>query len=353
MNFNPDLFTFSDGSKVMCTNCWKRRRKEILEILSREEYGRTPEKPEWVRGEELSSEGKCCSGHAELLKLQITFPAEKGEFAFPILLFKNVVKEKAPLILLINFRPDAYDMYFPAEEIIDHGFNLAVLYYEDVTKDNGDLKDGLAGMYERRNDGTDWGKIGMWAFAASRAMDYLSTLPFIDSENATVIGHSRLGKTALWCGAQDERFKFVVSNDSGCGGAAYEREKHGSAETVDAITTTFPFWFCENYRGYAGKAESMPFDQHFLLSLVAPRFLLVGSAEDDLWADPLSEELSCRAVTPVWALFGLPGYIGPEGRAKPGEDFSEGSVAYHIRDGIHFLGRPDWLRYLAFIEKHI
>ena len=165
--------------------------------------------------------------------------------------------------------------------------------YNDVTRDTEDnFESGIAKMYPRRNDGTDWGKIGMWAFAASRMMDYIQTLPEIDRQRVYVAGHSRLGKTAIWCGVQDERFAGVVSNDSGCSGAAVTRGKKG--EHVVHITKNFPFWFCKNYQKYIENEENMPFDQHQLLALVAPRPLCVGSATEDEWADPQSEQMAAR-----------------------------------------------------------
>ncbi len=356
MEFFPELLKFNDGSEVVCVKCWEQRRQELLEILQREEYGFIPPLPDRVSGEILEGkkeERDCCSGHAELLRLRISFDAEKGPFSFPMHLFRPTGREKAPLILLLNFRPDVYDKYYPAEEIIDHGFALGVIYYEDVTKDNGDFSDGLAGLYERRNDGTDWGKLAMWGFAARCAMNYLETLPFIDRENTAIAGHSRLGKAALFASAFDERFKFTISNDSGCCGAAYERGKHEGGETFADITRAFPFWFCENMKKYAGKAESAPFDQHFLLALTAPRYLLVGSASKDLWADPVCEEDCCRAVSPVWKLYGKAGYLGGDSPCETNGNYPEGSIAYHKRDGIHFLGRADWLSYMDFMEKHM
>ena len=356
MQYYPELLKFSDGTEVSSSACWEKRRKEILEILMREEYGYVPVLPAEVHGEILETQPddeRCCSGHAELLRLKIGFQAEKGPFSFPMHLFRPLKKEKAPLILLLNFRPDTFDKYYPAEEIIDHGFALGVIYYEDITKDNGDMADGLSGLYERRNDGTDWGKLAMWGFAARIALSYLETLPFIDKENVAIAGHSRLGKAALLAGAMDDRFRFTISNDSGCAGASYERGKHPGGETFANITEAFPFWFCGNIMKYAGKPEDLPFDQHFLLSLIAPRYLLVGSASEDLWADPISEEDCCRAVTPVWKLLGKEGYLGGDGPCETDWVYDKGTIAYHKRDGIHFFGRPDWLVYMDFMEKHL
>ena len=243
----PDLLKLNDGTRVETAEAWQQRRRELLDVLGREVYGYSPEAPACVKGTVRAVDKKCCSGHARVETIDISFAAEKGSFSFPIQFFVPENKKKNPLFLLLNFRPDTYDMYFPAEEILDNGFALAVIYYQDITSDNGDFTDKLAGLYSRKYDGTDWGKISMWAWGASRALDYLLTREEVDAENIAVIGHSRLGKTALWCAAQDERFSFAFSNDSGCAGAALERIKHEDAETVEIITRVFPYWFCEKY----------------------------------------------------------------------------------------------------------
>ncbi len=349
----PALLKLNDGRWVENAADWQLRRREILDVLRREEYGYSPEAPGCVKGTVRAVDKKCCSGHARLETIVLSFAAEKGEFSFPVKFFVPENGKKNPLLLLLNFRPDAYDMYFPAEEIIDNGFALAVVYYQDITSDNGDFTDKLAGLYSRRHDGTDWGKISMWAWGASRALDYLLTRCEVDAENTAVIGHSRLGKTALWCAAQDERFRFAFSNDSGCAGAALERSKHEGAETVEIITRVLPYWFCENYYRYANNVEAMPFDQHFLLGAIAPRFVGVGSASLDAWADPYSEQLCCCEASPAWQCQGQSGFIGSGEPAKAGDSFQEGDIAYHLRDGIHFLGRADWLQYMAFMKRKI
>ena len=205
----PDLFEFTDGSPVKTEEDWRKRRLEMLELLSRHEYGFTPEKQGETTYKLISTDTKCASGHGVLDRLEITFPTQKGDFTFPVNYFHPTGNKKHLTFILINFRPEPYDMYFPAEEIIDNGFGIAQFYYGDITADANEFTSGIAPMFERRNDGTDWGKIGMWAFAASRVADILLSFP--ETERLAVIGHSRLGKTALWCGAQDERIDFVES----------------------------------------------------------------------------------------------------------------------------------------------
>ena len=352
MKFEPEILKFCDGTDVTRDN-WEARRKEMLDILAREEYGYTRKKPESVKGEVINTDNVIASGHAIHETVNISFDTEKGEFTFPLNFIYPKDKKNSPWFILINFRPDLYDKYYPLEEIIDNGFAVAVIYYNDITTDDGDFTNGLAGMYSRNDPDTDWGKIGMWAFGASRALDYLSTREEIDKDNVAVIGHSRLGKTALWCAAQDERFKFAVSNDSGCSGAAYERIKHGNSETIERITNVFPYWFCGNFKKYADKPDARPFDQHFLLGSICPRYVLVGSASLDGWADPYSEQLSCVAADPLWKLLDKKGYIGKEEPAAIGEHFFEGDISYHLRDGIHFLGRQDWQNYMSFVKSKL
>jgi len=350
MRFEPELLRFSDGTVVKDSAQWPARRTELLEILREQEYGVSPSAPKIVNGEIENRNLIVCSGHAVLERIRISFETEKGPFSFPINLFLPVEENPVPVFILLNFRPDTYDMYYPVEEIIDNGFALAVIHYKDVTSDTPDMADGLSGMYDRTV--YSWGKIGMWAFSASRVLDYLYTRPEIDIANAAVIGHSRLGKTALWCAAQDERFRFGISNDSGSGGAAYNRSKVEGNEWIKDSILYAPYWYCDQYRSWIGCEQEMPFDQHFLLAAIAPRFVCVGSAEKDLWAGPVQEQDSCIGASPAWELQGLPGFVGSYAPAAVGDDFSDGSIGYHLRSGIHFLGRSDWLSYIAFIKKH-
>ena len=353
MEFKPDLLKFNDGTIVSDINDWNKRRSEIKEILMHEEYGYTPPLPNSVSGEVVNRDESCACGHAVLENINITFDTPKGDFTFPIHFFAPTDNKKHPLIVLINFRADAYDKYFPAEEIIDNGFALAMIHYNDISTDNNDITDKLGGCFTRPDDGTGYGKIMLWAYGISRATDYLVTRPEVDTDNIAVCGHSRLGKTAMVCGGFDERFKFVYSNDSGCGGAALEQTKHEGGETIEVMNKAFPAWFCENRRKYAGHEDEMPFDQHFLAALTCPRYLAIGSASLDNWADQYSEQLCAVAASPAWKICGKAGYIGKEEPADIGDIFSDGDVSYHLRDGIHFFGRADWNVWMNFIKKNI
>jgi hypothetical protein len=183
-------------------------------------------------------------------------------------------------------------------------------------------------------------------------MDYLETDRDIDARRVAVIGHSRGGKTALWAGAEDERFAFVISNDSGCGGAALARRRAPKAETIKVINRSFPHWFCENYKRYGDNEDALPVDQHMLAALIAPRLLCIGSASEDLWADPEGEYLCGVEASRVYELLGKPG-LKSDRWPSPESPRHEGSIGYHLRTGRHGLTAYDWKCYLDFADKHL
>ncbi|MBQ6267789.1 MAG: hypothetical protein IJK64_08475 [Clostridia bacterium] len=327
-----------------------RPRAETLELLQTEIYGRLPAAPE---AEEFTVEPaviwRFCAGKAVCDRVTARTVVNGKPFAFPFLATIPTAPGPHPFFIHINFRPDNPDRYMPTEELIDAGFAVLSFCYNDVTADNGDFTDRLAGvLFENGARGPeDPGKIALWAWGAQRVMDYAETLADrLDCTRAAVCGHSRLAKTALFAGAMDERFAFAYSNDSGCSGAALARGKTG--ESIRDICERFPFWFCENYKQYVDNEAAMPFDQHFLLAAIAPRCALVGSAAADDWADPVSEFLCCCAAAPAFP----GGFPCPD--RLPGDDdaFLEGRIGYHRRPGLHYFSRRDWQRLIEFIRRH-
>jgi len=350
----PDLMKMNDG-RTVTAELWPERRAEILQILYQQEYGYTPAAPERVTAlPEADFSATCCAGKGTDVRLRLSFETEFGPFSFPIRLIQPCSSTPVPMFVCIAFRPDVPDRYLPVEEIVDRGYGVAVMYYEDIVNDvrRRDFNDHLGaiaiGTRARRPD--EWGKIGMWAYCASRVLDYLLTRDDVDHDHIAVIGHSRLGKTALWCGAQDERFYLTISNDSGCGGAALFRGK-GGEHVSNMQKSGFVDWFCPNYETYGDREEEMPYDQHFVAALVAPRKLAVGSAVEDLWADPKSEYLTCCAADEVYRLLGKKGFEHPDHFPEAGDCWNTGDIAYHLRPFKHFLSRTDWNRYMDFFDR--
>lgn len=339
----PAIFP-PDDSQPAAT--WVDRRAQMLDLLRREMYGFSPAAVK-VRVEELSRDDCAFGGKAMALRWRLGWDTPGGPFAFPvdvILPHGNAV----PVFVHISFLPEAASALCPLEEMLDRGMGVASFCYNDVTRDQDDgFSSGLAALYPEYRGSDGWGKIAMWAYAASRVLDALLELKQVDPKRTAVVGHSRLGKTALWCGANDERFALVCSNDSGCGGAALSRGKVG--EDIERITRVFPHWFCGNYRAWAGREDEAPFDQHFLLAACAPRKVAVASAVDDEWADPVSEFLCCAAASAAYEALGLNGLVHGGTLPQVGDTLQEGSIGYHLRAGGHFLSRYDWNRFVDFL----
>jgi hypothetical protein len=235
---------------------------------------------------------------------------------------------------------------WPVELITARGYGLVTAYVGDIDPDFDDgFANGLHGLLEpapepRPSDAP--GTIAAWAFGMSRMLDAVASVPGLDSSKVIAIGHSRLGKTALWAAARDERFAMAISNQSGCGGAALSRRCFG--ERLLHINERFPHWFCPGFRRFNEREAELPVDQHQLLALLAPRPVYVASAAADLWADPKGERLACEAASPVFELHGLRGLD---------ENASSGHVGYHMRPGKHDITPRDFWHYLDFADRHL
>lgn len=381
----PDPLVFNNGGKVKNKSDWEKRRLEILKTFENEVYGISPEWKGKIRVSEISDVQNALNGIARRKELRLTLTNGRKEMDMIILLYLPHSAKPVPMFLGYNFggnhtvteetdivlssswmrnnkdtgvtdnnaseagRGKAVSSW-QVREIISRGYGLATLYYGDVDPDFDDgFKNGVHALYDQQPGPSSWGSISAWAWGLSRVMDYFESNQAIDSKKVIVMGHSRLGKTALWAGATDKRFAIVISNNSGCGGAALSKRKFG--ETVGRINTSFPHWFCDNFNKYNDKEETLPVDQHELIALIAPRPVYVASAEDDKWADPKGEFLSCLYASPIYVLSGKKGLPANEMPAvnKP----LIGTIGYHIRSGDHDVKLYDWQQYLDFADQHL
>ena len=388
----PALLTTADGQSVDTPEQWASRRNELLSLFEEHVYGRVPGRLDTILFA-VESEASALEGAAIRKEVTVYFTADKTGPSMSILMYLPAgATQPVPLFLGLNFYGNhsiqndaaitlspqwmrANDEYgivdhrateasrgvrahrWPVARILERGYGLATIYCGDLDPDKGrmdpvDFQDGVHPLFyadgQTQPRADEWGAIGAWAWGLQRAVDYLETDERVNNEQLMVMGHSRLGKAALWAGAQDERFAMVISNNSGCGGAALSRRRFG--ETLQVINTAFPHWFNDNFPRYNDREDELPVDQHMLIAAVAPRPVYVASAEDDQWADPRGEFLSAYHAHEVYQLLGTAGL--PTDTMPAVNQPVMGTIGYHVRTGGHDVTPYDWEQFMNFADQH-
>ncbi len=382
----PDPLVMFDGTKVSSREQWiKNRRPELIALFQHYMYGVPPAAPSSITAAVARVDPKYFGGKATKKEVTISFgPPQAPKLELLLVVPNKAAGKPSPVFLGINFcgnhtllddptiaLPTAWmpehcpgcrdhqatdagrgsqKEVWAVEQTIDRGYALACCYCGDIDPDRNDFSDGVHPFYlapGQVNRGPhDWGTIAAWAWGAQRAVDYLVTDSAIDKSRIAVVGHSRLGKTALLAGALDERIALVIPHQAGCGGTAPSR--HNVGETVKQINDRFPHWFCDEFKKFNDEVDRLPFDQNCLVALCAPRPVLLSNAQEDTWADPEGQFRVLQAADPVYRLLGSQGLAG-QSLPESGR-LLETPLSYYIRPGKHAMTTGDWKVFLDFAD---
>jgi hypothetical protein len=324
----PDPFTFMDGSRVKNKEDWQRRRAELQDLILYYEYGRMPPPPGNTKAVELISHNVTLPGEATHKQYKVTFgPENRGS----LILDLHIPKGRGPFPVILRgdwgWHKTANDI---AANVVKRGYILADYNRIEMAPDNKNRDAGIYSLYPDQ----DFGAIAAWAWGFHRCVDVLVTLDFVDKEKIAVTGHSRGGKAALLAGATDTRIALTAPNNSGCGGAGSYKHQAAKSEDIAAITRSFPFWFTPRFREFIGQIEKLPFDQHSVKALCAPRALLSTEALGDLWANPEGTRQSHLAAREVYKFLG-----------------ASDKIAIYYREGKHEHNADDWNVLLDFADQ--
>ncbi|MHB1021688.1 MAG: glucuronyl esterase domain-containing protein [Acidobacteriaceae bacterium] len=387
----PDPLIFDDGTRVATHRMWPRRREEILRVAASQMYGTAPLRSAKQKFKILEHEGTFFDGLAVRRQVRIYFEGEDTGPFVDLLLYLPRQRRPAPVVLGINFWgnhtvcsdpaillsqrwvEDGKNIFMDLSCVRDHrateacrgidarrlpipsllkrGYGFATFYRGDIDSDttNSGGTSIRTAYPELQSRGDNFSAIGAWAWALSRAMDYLETDRHVDPRRVAVYGWSRLGKAAVWAAASDSRFAVLLSQESGAGGAKLFRRDVG--ENIRRLNTVFPYWFCQNFRQYNDHDRELPFDQHLILAAVAPRPVHIASAAEDHLSDPPGEFLTAHLATPVYQFLGYSGL--PVEEMPPVNSPVFGRISYHIRPGGHDVTDYDWEQYLHTLAQYL
>ena len=378
----PDPLVAMDGTKIATAEGWKaKRRPEVVHLFDHYMYGAMPKTTGpitakvrhenkangmWVRELDVT-----VGPGAPVVRLLLVLPpagtAPKGVFVGPNFNGNHaVLADPGVAITQAWVYPDRMNSkdnkateegrgkglnQWNAPMIVEKGYGLATFYGGEVDPDRGDVRGGLQPWLRAKlsHSPDKWGTIALYAWAMSRMVDVLRDDASTAKAPVIAVGHSRMGKTALLAGAMDERFAMAIPLQAGCGGTAPSRGKIG--ESVKQINDRFPHWFNSRFKEFGERPEKLPFDQHHLVALMAPRPVLFANAVEDTWANPAGQFEVLRAADPVYRLLGAGGCDAKE--MPPLDTLTNGTLAYWIRPGKHEMRTEDWRTFLEFTARHL
>jgi hypothetical protein len=381
----PDPLTLGDGKPVLDAQTWyKKRRSEIVRLFEENQFGRSPGRPAGMSFDIFDKGTLALDSKAIRRQVTVYFSPDKNGPKMDMLLYLPAdAKKPVPLLLNLNFTANSNAVDDPGikpgeiwnrekkrvpapkdgrfgrlnvRPFLAQGFGVATVYYGDIDPDFlGGIPYGVRALYLKPGQlepaPNEWGAIGAWAWGLSRALDYLETDKSVDSKRVAIVGVSRLGKTVLWAGARDPRFAMVIASCSGEGGAAISRRKYG--ETIKHLTapTRYPYQFCANYGKHGDRVNEFPIDAHMLLSLIAPRPVLLQTGDTDVWADPKGEFLAAVGAAPVFKLLGKQA-LDTEQMPAAGQPILH-TLGYLMHAGGHGTMPSDWDIFLKFMKMHL
>jgi hypothetical protein len=382
----PDPLVLANGKPVRDAKTWdKQRRPEIVRLFEKNQYGRSPGRPQGMSFDVFDKGTPAFDGKATRRQVTIYLSADKAGPKINLLVYLPTAADKpVPLLLNIAFSANSTVVDDPGVKpgevwdskthkripgaqgrifgrlnvplLLDAGFGVATFYYGDVDPDDPvGFADGIRALYwkpgQSRAAPDEWGAIAAWAWGMSRAMDYLETDKGLDAKRVAITGISRLGKTVMWAGAHDTRFAMVLASCSGEGGAALSRRDYGETIAHLVEPTRYSYQFAANYAKYAGFPDTAPVDANMLIALIAPRPLLLQTGNTDHWSDPKGEFLAAVAAGPVYQLLGKDGLDTDQW--PPAKTPILHTIGYYMHDGGHGMLPSDWDIYLDFMKMHL